>query len=181
MKPLIKTPCDYCGKPVLTTVWDRPSSATTTAPRGGSSNWALPTSTRPKILSPFRRHQVAVLVVRVFPERVDKRVVGCGRLPRVVRAHPDVAGRAVFDPEVVHRLRYEEAIILFRKRKRTYGHVPRPFSIVDVLCHVNLLVRLSYLFTRCLSRTRGSARGLYRSSPICEPFARSTMRSPLTK
>ena len=41
--------------------------------------------TRPKILSPFRRHQVAVLVVRVFPERVDKRVVGCGRLPRVVR------------------------------------------------------------------------------------------------
>ena len=24
MKPLIKTPCDYCGKPVLTTVWERP-------------------------------------------------------------------------------------------------------------------------------------------------------------
>ena len=24
MKPLIKTPCDYCGKPVLTTAWNRP-------------------------------------------------------------------------------------------------------------------------------------------------------------
>ena len=24
MKPLIKIPCDYCGKPVLATVWERP-------------------------------------------------------------------------------------------------------------------------------------------------------------
>ena len=24
MKPLVNPPCDYCGKPVLTTAWNRP-------------------------------------------------------------------------------------------------------------------------------------------------------------